>query len=652
MLFDTWELKHTDEMKCRIANSNSDPAVNTCNDGRILISTTEGRSQLHIPSFKYTYEGIYKCQTAFQHGSHKILFNVSVIVQPEISGRIEYSPNDNHSVAVCEASSGKPKASISWTSDGNVTDKITYNQNRTFTVESRLIIPYNASMGNVTCIVSHPYWNESQTYTISLRGTETQSSPSATFSVTPSASASTKSLDYFDEEKFVSIKLGEEINLSCTNRTWSTMLFDTWELKHTDEMKCRIANSNSDPAVNTCNDGRILISTTEGRSQLHIPSFKYTYEGIYKCQTAFQHGSHKILFNVSVIVQPEISGRIEYSPNDNHSVAVCEASSGKPKASISWTSDGNVTDKITYNQNRTFTVESRLIIPYNASMGNVTCVVSHPYWNESQTYTISLRGTETQSSPSATFSVTPSASASTKSLDYFDEEKFVSIKLGEEINLSCTNRTWSTMLFDTWELKHTDEMKCRIANSNSDPAVNTCNDGRILINTTEGRSQLHIPSFKYTYEGIYKCQTAFHHGSHKILFNVSVIVQPEISGRIEYSPNDNHSVAVCEASSGKPKASISWTSDGNVTDKISYNQNRTFTVESRLIIPYNASMGNVTCIVSHPYWNESQTYTISLRGTVLGSSKESQWIVLFALIGFFPIYIVCIIVFLLKYESS
>ncbi|XP_041115326.1 cell surface glycoprotein CD200 receptor 2-like isoform X2 [Polyodon spathula] len=222
---------------------------------------------------------------------------------------------------------------------------------------------------------------------------ETQSNTSLAFSVTPSSSASTKSLDYFDEEKFVSIKLGEEINLSCTNRTWSTMLFDTWELKHTDEMKCRIANSSSDPAVNTCNDGRILINTTEGRSQLHIPSFKYTYEGIYKCQTAFQHGSHKILFNVSVIVQPEISGRIEYSPNDNHSVAVCEASSGKPKASISWTSDENVTDKITYNQNRTFTVESRLIIPYNTSMESVTCIVSHPYWNESQTYTISLKGT-------------------------------------------------------------------------------------------------------------------------------------------------------------------------------------------------------------------------------------------------------------------
>ncbi|XP_041127699.1 cell surface glycoprotein CD200 receptor 1-like isoform X2 [Polyodon spathula] len=192
------------------------------------------------------------------------------------------------------------------------------------------------------------------------------------------------------DEEFISIKLGEKINLSCTNRTWSTMLFDTWELKHTDEMKCRIANSNSDPAVNTCNDGRILINTTEGRSQLHIPSFKYTYEGIYTCQTAFQHGSHKILFNVSAIVQPEISGRIEYSPNDNHDVAVCEASNGRPNASISWSSDGNVTDKITYNQNRTFTVESRLIIPYNTSMGNVTCIVSHPYWNESQTYTIPL----------------------------------------------------------------------------------------------------------------------------------------------------------------------------------------------------------------------------------------------------------------------
>ncbi|KAK1169929.1 cell surface glycoprotein CD200 receptor 2-like [Acipenser oxyrinchus oxyrinchus] len=259
---------------------------------------------------------------------------------------------------------------------------------------------------------------------------------------------------------------------------------------------------------------------------------------------------------------------------------------------------------------------------------------------------------ETQSNPSLAISVTPSSSASTKSLDYFDEEKFISIKLGEKINLSCTNRTWSTMLYDTWGLTNTDKT-CRIAHSNSEPAVNTCNDGRILINTTEGRSQLQIPPFKYTYEGIYKCQTAFQHGSHTTVFNVSAIVQPEINGRIEYSTNDNHYVAVCEASNGKPNASISWTSDENVADKITYNQNRTFTVESRLIIPYSTSMGNVTCIVSHPYWNESQTYTIPYRrGTEPGSSKESQWIVLFALIGFFLVYIVCIIVFLLKYKSS
>ncbi|KAK6485633.1 cell surface glycoprotein CD200 receptor 2-like isoform X1 [Huso huso] len=237
---------------------------------------------------------------------------------------------------------------------------------------------------------------------------------------------------------------------------------------------------------------------------------------------------------------------------------------------------------------------------------------------------------ETQSNSSPTFSVTPSPSASTKPLDYFDEEKFISIKLGEEINLSCTNRTWSTMLFDTWELKNTDKT-CRIANSNSDPAVNTCNDGRTITNTTEGRSQLYIHPFEYTYEGIYTCETAFQRGSHKILFKLSAIVQPEISGRIEYSTTDNHYVAVCEASNGKPNASISWSSDENVTEKVTYNWNHTFTVESRRIIPYNTSMGNVTCIVSHPYWNESQTYTIPyIRGTAQEPKKPIYWIVIIA----------------------
>ncbi|XP_033864506.2 cell surface glycoprotein CD200 receptor 2-like isoform X2 [Acipenser ruthenus] len=235
---------------------------------------------------------------------------------------------------------------------------------------------------------------------------------------------------------------------------------------------------------------------------------------------------------------------------------------------------------------------------------------------------------ETQSNSSPTLSVTPSPSASTKPLDYF--EKFISIKLGEKINLSCTNRTWSTMLFDTWELKNTDKT-CRIAHSNSEPPVNNCNDGRTITNTTEGRSQLYIPSFKYTYEGIYICETAFQRGSHKILFKLSAIVQPEISGRIEYSTTDNHYVAVCKASNGKPNASISWSSDENVTEKVTYNWNRTFTVESRRIIPYSTSMGNVTCIVSHPYWNESQTYTIPyIRGTAQEPNKLIYWIVVIA----------------------
>ncbi|MGH0121903.1 UNVERIFIED_CONTAM: hypothetical protein FKN15_077094 [Acipenser sinensis] len=107
--------------------------------------------------------------------------------------------------------------------------------------------------------------------------------------------------------------------------------------------------------------------------------------------------------------------------------------------------------------------------------------------------------------------------------------------------------------------------------------------------------------------------------------------QPEISGRIEYSTADNHYMAVCEASNGKPNASISWSSDENVTEKVTYNWNRTFTVESRRIIPNNTSMGNVTCKVSHPYWNESQTYTVPyIRDTAQEPNKPFYWIVIIA----------------------
>ncbi|KAJ8388398.1 hypothetical protein AAFF_G00134240 [Aldrovandia affinis] len=124
-------------------------------------------------------------------------------------------------------------------------------------------------------------------------------------------------------------------------------------------------------------------------------------------------------------------------------------------------------------------------------------------------------------------------------------------------------------------------------------------DGKVLQNTTNGKSYLHIPHFKDTDEGMYTCETVYQGSIHKVHIDVSAAVSPQISTRLDF--RDGKREAVCSAAGGKPAASVSWrnTWNYNVTLSSTENSDGSFTVESRVILPETVSADNLSCIVTH-----------------------------------------------------
>nr|XP_046260900.1 cell surface glycoprotein CD200 receptor 1-A-like isoform X2 [Scatophagus argus] len=172
--------------------------------------------------------------------------------------------------------------------------------------------------------------------------------------------------------------LGSDVNLTCSNKTWSEMIFVIWtiNLKSRD---CRIGFSNENQKEDSCNDGKSLRNTSRSQSYLHIPKISNDDEGIYKCESVYSGGSESYEINVAITVPPTISAWLERK--DNKIVAVCRADKGKPAANISWSRTGNSSETL-LDSNGFFTVESRLELLGGMDTKNLSCAFRHPYWRE------------------------------------------------------------------------------------------------------------------------------------------------------------------------------------------------------------------------------------------------------------------------------
>ncbi|KAG7260287.1 hypothetical protein CRUP_015959 [Coryphaenoides rupestris] len=158
---------------------------------------------------------------------------------------------------------------------------------------------------------------------------------------------------------------GTDVDLMCVNRTWTEMFYVIWNiaLRH---RECVINfYGGSGESENTCGDGKMLRNTSSGASYLHISDFSLHDEGLYKCEVVYNGGEDYLNTNLTL-------------------------SGGKPAAAVHWRNAGNLTTPATATtqdpMDGSFTVRSSLDLPGDAAaMENLTCVVTHPSWDEELT---------------------------------------------------------------------------------------------------------------------------------------------------------------------------------------------------------------------------------------------------------------------------
>ncbi len=101
----------------------------------------------------------------------------------------------------------------------------------------------------------------------------------------------------------------------------------------------------------------------------------------------------------------------------------------------------------------------------------------------------------------------------------FREQTFIS---GSDVTLQCGNATdikWNELIYIIWNISHQGR-KCWLGSNGLSPKLyNTCNDGKMLQNTSDGVS-LVIPKISIQDEGFYSCDVSYKAGSY--ILNVSV----------------------------------------------------------------------------------------------------------------------------------
>ncbi|KAK0130921.1 Cell surface glycoprotein CD200 receptor 1 [Merluccius polli] len=178
---------------------------------------------------------------------------------------------------------------------------------------------------------------------------------------------------------------GTDVNLTCTNKTWSEIFFVIWNIT-LHHRECTISLKDDGQSRNTCGGNWALLNTSSGEPYLLIPNISPHDEGLYECQVAYKEGTHSVNISLILLVSPRVSAWLKWQGSKR--VAVCVAEKGKPAASVHWRISGNLTTPQTKLQELPggfYTVRSVLELPEDTAEENVTCVVNHPSWEEEHT---------------------------------------------------------------------------------------------------------------------------------------------------------------------------------------------------------------------------------------------------------------------------
>lgn len=78
------------------------------------------------------------------------------------------------------------------------------------------------------------------------------------------------------------------------------------------------------------------------------------------------------------------------------------------------------------------------------------------------------------------------------------------------------------MIYTIWKIDRRGTV-CQISSGDNDQPLDSCNDGKVMLNTTSGESYLRIPKFSISDEGFYYCESVYRGGSNSANIKVSVI---------------------------------------------------------------------------------------------------------------------------------
>ncbi|KAM9170570.1 cell surface glycoprotein CD200 receptor 1-A-like isoform 2-T2 [Pangshura tecta] len=170
---------------------------------------------------------------------------------------------------------------------------------------------------------------------------------------------------------------GSSVILTCGDISREDLVSVTWKIRPRTGNHCTLAyrtDLNKTDRTN-CSERMDWKSSPETDCALQIRQVTLTDEGCYIREAVTSGGNLHRTYNLTVLVPPEVTLTC-----DSNGTAVCKAAGGKPAAQVSWDPNGDPRTELENHTDGTVTVASI----YSPRETSITCLVSHPAWNTSQ----------------------------------------------------------------------------------------------------------------------------------------------------------------------------------------------------------------------------------------------------------------------------
>ncbi|XP_054126080.1 cell surface glycoprotein CD200 receptor 1-A-like [Melozone crissalis] len=173
--------------------------------------------------------------------------------------------------------------------------------------------------------------------------------------------------------------VGKSPVLTCSFKGNITML--TWTITPKAGGLCTLVHraDKNETHRTTCSDNINLIFREDLPPALEIRQVGLAQEGNYSCEAATTEGNFHTRYHLTVQAPPRLSLSC-----DEQGSPVCEAAAGKPPAQLSWAPEGSSTAEEKCHDNGTVTVLSKFTACSTSVSSVITCMVSHPAGNWSQ----------------------------------------------------------------------------------------------------------------------------------------------------------------------------------------------------------------------------------------------------------------------------